>query len=76
MLLKLSDPKIVIGTTTYPILEPEMNYEKIGQVANVVFPCGAIIKDDDIYVYYGAADTVIGVATGSISQIIESLIKK
>jgi len=73
MLLKLDDPKIILGRTRFPLLEPEMDYEKNGEVPNVVFPCGSVIKNGDIFVYYGAADKVIGVAKGSLSEIINSI---
>jgi len=74
MLLKLDDPKIVLGRTKYPLLEPEMAYEKIGEVNNVVFPCGAVVKNGEIFVYYGGGDKVVGVAVGHLSEIINSLI--
>ncbi|HDY87346.1 MAG TPA: glycosidase, partial [bacterium] len=45
---------------------------RIGDVNNVVFACGAIVEEnDDIKIYYGAADTCICVATGKLSQLIE-----
>ncbi len=42
-----------------PILEPEMPYEKAGYVQNVVYTCGAIIRNKELWIYYGAADSVI-----------------
>ena len=44
----------------------------MGDVPNVTFPCGATIADDGdgLNLYYGAADTSIGLATGSIGQIL------
>lgn len=74
MLLKSDDPHIVLGRTKYPILEPVTDYEKFGEVDNVVFPCGAVIKNEQLFVYYGGADKVIGVATCKLSQIIGSFI--
>lgn len=73
MLLKLNDPRIVLGRTHFPILEPETDYEKYGEVSNVVFPCGAVIKNNELLVYYGGADKVIGVASGNINQILDAL---
>lgn len=72
MLLKLDDPQVVIGRTKYPLFEPETDYEKYGEVNNVVFPCGAVIKNDQLFVYYGGADKVIGVATKNLNQILNS----
>lgn len=83
MLLDLEDPTNVIYRSPNPILEPFEKYEK-GEpnkswVPNVVFTCGAVPResdkdvlgaDDEILVYYGAADTVIGVATTKISELI------
>lgn len=62
-LLDLDDPSLVIGRTSDPVLEPETTWEKQGQVANVVFTCGAIEDNDKYWVYYVGADTVIGVAS-------------
>lgn len=63
MFLDLEDPLKILYRSPEPILEPETDYEKYGYVNNVVFTCGAVEKDDLYYVYYGAADEVIGVAT-------------
>ncbi len=73
MLLKLDDPKTILGKTRYPLLEPEMDYEKSGEVNNVVFPCGAIARGDEILVYYGGGDKVVGVARGNVIEIIDSM---
>ena len=62
-LLDLEEPSRVIARSPYPILEPEEEYERVGDVPNVVFPEGAIVRDETLYVYYGAADRVIAVAT-------------
>ena len=62
-LLDLHDPSLVIGRTAEPVLEPEMSWEKQGQVSNVVFTCGAIADNDNYWVYYGGADTVVGAAS-------------
>jgi len=61
--LDLDNPEKVIYRQKEPILEPEMDWETNGLVPNVVFSCGAIEKDDEIIVYYGGADTVIGAAS-------------
>lgn len=64
----------VLGRTAYPIFEPETEYEKHGQINEVVFPCGAIVKDESIYIYYGQADSTIGVATIKIKNILKTLL--
>jgi len=73
VLLDLNDPSKVIGKANGYILTPDMPYETNGIVPNVVFSCGAIAdyEQDRLRVYYGAADTCIGLATGSISEIID-----
>lgn len=63
MLLDLKDPTIVLGRTPFALLEPEMDYEKLGLVQNVVFPCGAVIMGGNLLVYYGGGDRVVGVAS-------------
>ena len=57
------DPTEDLYRTHDRFLEPKMAYEKNGVVSNVVFPCGAVLIKDTLYVYYGGADTVVGVAT-------------
>jgi predicted GH43/DUF377 family glycosyl hydrolase len=73
-LLDIDDPALVIARRRTPLLEPEMPYEKEGQVANVVFPCGAVVIHDQLFVYYGGADSVIGVATIKLPELVESLL--
>lgn len=63
ILTDLQDPTKIIARSDDSILEPRFPFEKNGQVSNVVFPCGAIIKNDTLFVYYGGADQVVGVAT-------------
>ena len=41
---------------------------------NVVFPYGAVVIGEDLFVYYGGADSVIGVATMKLSDLVNSLI--
>ncbi len=73
VLLDLKDPAIVLARTTDPIFEPEEPYEKIGVINNVVFPCGMAIKNGLLYIYYGGADTVVGVATIKLDIILKAL---
>lgn len=61
-LLDLNDPSKVIARQKEPILEPELDWEINGLVPNVVFSCGAVEANGMYYVYYGGADTHIGVA--------------
>ena len=54
---------------------PEAPYERAGDVANVAFPCGYTVADDGdtLRLYYGAADTSIAMATGSIRGVLRWL---
>ena len=63
----------VLARTTDPIFEPVEKYEKEGNVPNVVFSCGACVRGDTLFLYYGAADKVIGVASASLSHILDAL---
>lgn len=73
ILLDKKDPAIVLARSSDPIFEPEEQYEKIGVVNNVVFPCGLIAKNGLLYIYYGGADRVVGVATMKLNVILKSL---
>jgi predicted GH43/DUF377 family glycosyl hydrolase len=59
------------------IFGPEEPYECQGDVGNVVFPCGLTVgaDGDSINLYYGAADTTIALATGSIRQLVAWVLK-
>lgn len=72
-LLALDEPQSVIGRTYSTIMEPETDYEKNGIVNNVVFSCGAVVIQDTLYFYYGGGDKVIGVATVSMSELMDKL---
>ena len=68
-LLDLHNPTKVIARQREPILEPELNWEVEGYVPNVVFSCGQVVLGDALYVYYGGADTAIGVATSPLTDV-------
>lgn len=72
VLLDLKDPTKIINRSVESILSPREYYERIGDVGNVVFACGAILEDnDEIKVYYGGADTFLCVATTKLSNLID-----
>jgi len=54
---------------------PEEQYEMVGDVGGVVFPCGYTVEEDGdtINLYYGAADTCIALARGSIQEMLDWL---
>lgn len=78
MLLDLEKPEKIIGKMNSWILTPERDYEFNGNVPNVVFACAAIpdFEKDKLKVYYGAADTYMCLATGSINEIIDACKKE
>ena len=73
ILLDLADPSQVLARTIDPIFEPETDYEKVGQIPNVVFSCGTAVRGDTLFLYYGGADSVIGVATLSLERMLSLL---
>ncbi len=73
MLLELKDPSKIKSRIDYPIFEPLAEHEKKGIVPNVVFPCGAETIGKNLYIYYGAADEVTGVAIIELSKILKEL---
>jgi len=75
VLLDLKDPAIVLSRSTDHIFEPIESYEKIGVVNNVVFPCGMVLKGKLLYIYYGGADTVTGVATMEMDILMKALVR-
>lgn len=74
-LFDLHSPERCLKRAGEWVLGPEETYEQHGDVGNVVFPCGYTIAPDGdtINLYYGAADTSIGLATGSLRAMLEWL---
>jgi predicted GH43/DUF377 family glycosyl hydrolase len=69
-LLDLEDPRRVLKRSSEWLFSPSETYERVGDVGNVVFPCGWTLVDDEIRVYYGAADMSIALATGRLSELL------
>jgi len=74
VLLDLKNPSIVLSRSVDTIFEPLEEYEKNGMVRNAVFSCGSILRGDTILIYYGGADTVLGVAKISLSKLLDILL--
>jgi beta-1,4-mannooligosaccharide/beta-1,4-mannosyl-N-acetylglucosamine phosphorylase len=72
-LLDLEEPWKVVARGHDYLLSPQALYEQVGDVPNVVFPCAALVdRDADrISVYYGGADTVVCLAHGHVSELLE-----
>jgi predicted GH43/DUF377 family glycosyl hydrolase len=63
-------PEQVLYRSKEHILAPTADYERFGKVPNVVFSCGNIILDDKLFIYYGAADSVVCVATVGLDELL------
>jgi predicted GH43/DUF377 family glycosyl hydrolase len=73
MILDANDPTKVLYRARAPILEPEFPYENNGIKQGIVYTCGAIVKDGELYVYYGGADTVTCVAMANLDKFLQQL---
>ena len=71
----MDDPSKVIRRSNEWVFGPYEHYERIGDVPDVTFPCGVIVKGDELIMYYGAADTTIAIATASVKEVLEFLKK-
>ena len=71
MLLDLEDPSRILRRQDEPILEPELPWELEGDVPNVVFSNGGFLRGSELWVYYGGADTVIGLAKADVTEFLE-----
>ncbi|MGD9108384.1 MAG: pesticidal protein Cry7Aa [Gammaproteobacteria bacterium] len=72
-LLDLDNPQKVIARLKYPLFSPENEWEKTGVVDNVVFPSGAVIQQEKLHIYYGAADNVIAAKSIDLAELLYSL---
>lgn len=71
-LFDLERPEICLQRGNSWMFGPETPYERSGDVRDVVFPCGQTIgaDGDTIHLYYGAADSCMAMATGSIRSLL------
>ena len=71
-LLDLDEPWRVISRGRDYLLSPQLAYEQVGDVPNVVFPCAALVDHarDRLTIYYGGADTVVCLAHGYLSEVV------
>jgi beta-1,2-mannobiose phosphorylase / 1,2-beta-oligomannan phosphorylase len=74
-LLDLDDPFKEIARLPYALFSPEYEYELFGEVNNVVFPTGTALFENTLFIYYGAADSIIACASLSLSSLLEELMK-
>ena len=76
VLLDLENPQKVLGRLEAPFISPTFQWEKEGIVDNIIFPSGAVVFDDILYIYYGAADERIGVASMKLKDLLMELKKE
>jgi predicted GH43/DUF377 family glycosyl hydrolase len=71
--LDIKNPLIVLNRLKKPLFSPVEYWEKVGNVNNVVFPTGAIIEKDRLYIYYGAADKLIASKSIELEELIQEV---
>ena len=74
LLLDLNDPAKVLHRTTDWIMQPEEEYEINGYYKGCVFPCGKVVIGDRLFVYYGAADKYVALATCRLEELLDYLL--
>lgn len=74
-LLDLHNPAHEIARLPYPLFFPEKEWELKGEVNNVCFPTGTVVEGDTLYIYYGAADERIAVASLSMKELLDALLQ-
>ncbi len=71
VILDKEEPTKIIGRANIPVLSPRKDYERIGDVPNIVFSTGAILEaDGKLKLYYGAANSCICIGTTTVDEIV------
>jgi predicted GH43/DUF377 family glycosyl hydrolase len=73
-LTALDEPERVTHRTDSWLMSPTEPYERTGDVTNTVFPCGLVVVDDELRLYYGSADTSISLATASLQELLATVL--
>ncbi len=73
-LLDLKDPGKVLARLPYALFSPQYDWELKGEVNNVVFPTGTAMFGNTLFIYYGAADTVIACASVKLKDLVNELL--
>ena len=66
-------PERVLYRSAEPILSPDVTYERSGFKPGIVYPCGAVVREGNLYVYYGAADNYVCVAMSPLKDFLDHL---
>jgi predicted GH43/DUF377 family glycosyl hydrolase len=76
MLLDRENPCIVIARCDKPVMEPEAGYESKGRYpAGCIFPCANVVIGEDVFMYYGAVDQYICLATLKLRDALDHVLK-
>lgn len=75
MLLDLKNPLQVTHRLPEPVMVPEYDYECEGIYKGICFPCGNVVIDGKLFVYYGGADQYVGVATCGFEELLQELLR-
>lgn len=73
MMLDINDPRKVLYRSSVPLIEPVEHYENNGFKAGVVYPCGAVIMNDKLHVYYGGSDSFVCAASADLEPFLADL---
>lgn len=73
MILDKDDPTKVLYKSPHAILSPDMWYENDGK-PGIVYASGAIVRGDDLYIYYGGGDRVVCVASTPLEKFLDYLV--
>ncbi len=73
MMLDINNPSKVLYRTHSPLIEPEEHYENNGFKAGVVYPCGAVVMDDKLHIYYGGSDSYLCAASANVDEFLSEM---
>lgn len=73
MMLDKEHPEKVLYRTSIPLIEPVEPYENNGFKAGVVYPCGAVIMDKKLHIYYGGADSYVNAASADLDTFLDEM---
>ena len=71
VILDKDDPTKVVGRAGIPILSPRENYERIGDIPNIVFSTGAVLDaQGNLEIFYGAANSCICIGMTTVNEVV------
>ncbi|MFW6132453.1 MAG: glycosidase [Planctomycetota bacterium] len=72
-MLDRHQPHKLVARTPHCIFKPTERYEVSGLLSNVVFPTGMLLRGDEVWMYYGAGDTCVALATAKLDDVLKTL---